>query len=167
MRTVIPSAIAIVAIGCLSSACYNTPTQIGAAMTSPSGFSNELNFVGIGSSVLTRQNVSGAFCPTVQPFSVPFTLNVTAGAVPLTLTAVQFHVTDPFRVQSPPTIFDNASLTRVFGSATTVGTFAVGAFPFVHSFGCGLNGNVILHVSATATDNTGTSHISTMDVPVD
>jgi|SRR5689334_3037447 hypothetical protein len=165
MRTAIPSAIAIVVIGCLSSGCYNTPTAIGAAMTSPSGFSNELNFVGIGSSVLTRQNVTGSVCPTVQPFSVPFTLHVTAGAVPLTLTQVQFHVTDPFSVQSPPTIFDESGLTRRFGSVT-VGSFAVGTFPFVHSFGCGMGGNIILHVSATATDNTGAPHVSTMDVPV-
>jgi|SRR5262245_52561990 len=165
MRTAIPSAIAILVMCCVASACDDGNTTAIGVTTAPSGFQNSLNFVGLGSSVLTRQSVPGFICPAVQPFSVPFTLTVNAGALPLTLSGVQFHVTDPFRVQSPPTIFDEASLTRVFGS-TTVGSFAVGTFPFVHTFGCGLTGNVILQVSTTTTDGSGVSHMSTMDVPV-
>jgi hypothetical protein len=53
----------------------------------------------------------------------------------------------------------------MFGS-TTIGRFGVGTFPFVHPFGCGLNGNIILVVSATTIDTTGASHVSTMQVPV-
>jgi hypothetical protein len=163
MKLDIRSAIAILVLSCGASACYDVPDAT--VSTGPSSFVNRLEFVGVGSGVLTRQIVPNSVCPRVQPFSVPIALNVRANVLPITLTEVRIHATDPFEIQSPITIFDNASLTRNFASAT-VDRFGVRTFPLIHDFGCGMSGNVVVHISATTTDGGGTVRTSMLDVPV-
>ena len=164
MKLDIRSVIAILVLSCGASACDDS-SQVAAVSVAPSGFNNRLEFVGVASGVLTRQVVPNAACPLVQPFSVPIALNVRANAFPVTLSEVRIHATDPFEIQSPLTIFDNASLTRNFASGT-VDRFGARVFPFVHEFGCGMRGTIIVHVSATTVDANGVGRTSMMDVPV-
>ena len=160
MKLDIRSAIVILVLSCGATACYDAPVSTG-----PSSFVNRLDFVGVGTGVLTRQIVPNSVCPRVQPFSVPIALNVRANVLPITVTEVRIHATDPFQIQSPITIFDNASLTRNFASAT-VERFGVRTFPLIHDFGCGMSGNVVVHISATTTDGGGTVRTSMLDLPV-
>jgi hypothetical protein len=163
MKLDIRSVIAILVLSCGASACYDSPTSV--VSVAPSGFTNRAEFVGVGAGVLTRQIVPNSVCPLVQPFSVPIALNVRANGSAITLTEVRIHATDPFEIQSPLTIFDNASLTRNFASAT-VDRFGARTFPFIHTFGCGMSGNVIVHVAATTVDASGVGRTSMLDVPV-
>jgi hypothetical protein len=131
----------------------------------PSAFRNELDFVGLDSTVLVRNSVPQFFCPSIQPFFVPFGVNIRAGALPITFTQLSIQATDPFRNVAPPTIFDSSSLTRTFGS-TSLESFAARTFPFTHAFGCGLSGNIILNVSVTTVDANGSSRVTPLQVPV-
>jgi hypothetical protein len=126
---------------------------------------NRLDFVGLDSDVLTRQSILQPNCPTVPPFSVPFIVNVRAGALPVTLTEVRVQASDAFRIQAPPTIFDSSSLTRNFGSAT-IDSFAARAFPFTFGFGCGLQGIVVLNLAVTTVDSSGASRVTPLAVSV-
>ena len=164
MKLDVRSVIAILVLSCGALACDDN-SQVAAVSVGPSQFINRLDFVGVGSGVLTRQIVPNAACPLVQPFSVPIPLKVRANASPITLSEVRIQATDPFAIQSPLTIFDNASLTRNFASAT-VDRFGARVFPFVHEFGCGMRGNIIVHITATTVDASGAARTSNMDLPV-
>jgi hypothetical protein len=153
MRLSIPTIVVFVTC-CAAAACDDSTVPTG-----PSGFKNELNFVPAG---LPRLAWSIPHpCSSAVP---PFTLNVTAGMVPITLAEIRFQSLDPFRSTAPPTIFDAASLTRQFGSIT-IESFAVRQFPFTYPFGCVIGGTA-LQASVTTTDNGGVSRVQTMQVPV-
>src|SRR5262245_41785683 len=160
MRAGLPSAIAISVLCCAVPACEDADE---AAVTTPTGFSNQLDLVQIAPSPLGRDGIL-AHCPALSPFPVPFVLNVTAGTRPLTLAEVRIQPTNPFGRTSPPTIFDSSSLTSQFGNVT-VGRFDVRQFPFTHPFTCDMRGSMI-GVSVTMTDGTGMNRVSTLQIPV-
>ena len=147
MKLSVASAVAIVVMCCIHSACDDA--DVAVPEDRPSAFGRD----GIP-----------LHCPSVSRFSVPFILNITAGTSPLTLSEVRFQPTNPFGRTSPPTIFDSASLTRRFGSVT-IASFAVGQFPFTRDFSCDMTGSM-LDVSVTTTDGAGMNRVSTVPVPV-
>ena len=111
--------------------CSRRLRRDAAVTGGPSAFKNELGLVAIGSPVLDWSIPRP--CSPVGPVPVPFTLHVTTGASPITLSEVRFQAMDASRSIAPPTIFDASSLTRQFGSITVAG-FGVRHFPFTYPF---------------------------------
>jgi hypothetical protein len=167
MKRSILSAITILSLCCTVAACDDSDSDSRASVVSvgPSAFRNEADFVGLDSSVLVRNSVPQFSCPSIEPFSVPFGVNIRAGTSPITFTQLSIQATDPFRSFSPPTIFDSSSLTRTFGTLS-VDSFDARTFAFKHSFGCGLSGNIVLNVSVTTVDINGTPRVTPLQVPV-
>ena len=163
MRPGLPSAIVIVAVCCVFSACDDSDVAPPTSPTSRPAFVNRLDSVAIVPSAFGRDGVPPV-CPSLSRFSVPFILNVTAGTRPLTLSEVRLQPTNPFGRTSPPTVFDASSLTRRFGSVT-VPSFVARQFSFTHDLTCDMRGSM-LEVSVTMTDGTGMNRVSTMQVPV-
>jgi hypothetical protein len=155
MRRHFACALAILIAGIVVAGCDSDDT----VATEPTAFKNELDMV-IVPSVL---GLSG--CPSATPLTVPFVLNVTAGTQPLILSEVRIQPTNPFGRTSPPTVFDSASLTRRFGSAT-IDRFGVRQFHFTHDFWCAVGGDLGLGVWVTTTDGSGLQRVSRMQVPV-
>ena len=157
MRLSIPAI--TICMTCLAAAACDDDAAVTGG---PSAFKNELGLVAIGSPVLDWSIPRP--CSPVGPVPVPFTLHVTTGASPITLSEVRFQAMDASRSIAPPTIFDASSLTRQFGSITVAG-FGVRHFPFTYPFGC-IVGGTIVQTSVTITDTGGVSRVQTMQVPV-
>lgn len=177
MRTGLTSLIVVVTLGGVLSACYDA--DFSAIPSAPSRFTNFGNAGGVAGfaspslvvAAGTFQGCSPAPLPNTSfvPFSslsVPFTVNVPTGAVPVTLSEVRVHATGSSIVPGAPLVFDSAFLAREFGTAT-IASFAVGSFPlaFPFPYGCG-NANVMLHVSTRTVDGNGLVRINDLEAPV-
>ena len=177
MRTGLTSLIVVVILGGVLSACYDA--DFAANPSAPSAFTNFGNVTGPGSlaspslvvAAGTFQGCSPAPLPNTSfvPFSslsVPFTVSVPTGAVPVTLSEVRVHATGPAIVASAPLVFDTAFLTREFGTVT-VSSFNVGSFPlaFPFPYGCG-NANAVLHVNTRTVDGNGLVRINDLEAPI-
>jgi hypothetical protein len=157
---------ALALICCSLAACDDNDT---AEITGPSRFRNEAQFVGVTSlvpAVVVSPGVPLLNCPGPLPGTLPLTVSVSAGAPALTLSEVRIFANDPFRSQTPPTIFDTSGLTRQFASAS-IASFTTRQFPFTHAFDCGIGISPVLFVSVTTTEQiTGLRHTSSLQVPV-
>jgi len=158
------SVLVLLATSCLLSACdglrvaivVSGPSTVILASSDP---------VRIGSDAIVRQSIPQHVCPSEQPFSVPFSLNVTAGDSPVTLSEVRMRAVGAQRDESPETILNYASLTRRFGTAT-VASHRARDFSFSHEFGCFVSGAIVLHLAVTTTDDDGAQRVSALEVPV-
>lgn len=160
MRPAAPSALALLAVCSLLSACDDADSTV---TTSPTAFKNQLDVVSIIPDQ-ARADRSLLRCPTASPVTMPFILNVTAGTSPVTLMEVRVQPTNPFGRTEPPTIFDSSSLTRQFGNVT-VDSFDVRQFAFVQDVRCDMRGS-LLGVSVTTRDGSGRSRMSALQLPV-
>jgi len=165
--------LAVLPIGALALICCSLAAcddNDAAGVSAPSKFRNGLQFVGATAALPAVAVVPGVpllNCPGPLPGTLPLTLSVSAGASALTLSEVRIHANDPFRSQAPPTIFDSASLTRQFASAS-IARFTTRQFPFTHAFDCAIGVNPVLFVSVTTTDQiTGLRHKSSIHVAVE
>ena len=158
------SVLVLLAAGCLLSACdglrvaivVSGPSTVILASSDP---------VRLGSGEIVRHSVPQNACPSDQPFSVPFNLNVTAGESPVTVSEVRMRSVDAQRHESPETVLNSASLTRRFGTVT-VASHGARDFSFSHEFGCFVSGAIVLHLAVTTTDGDGAQRVSALEVPV-
>jgi hypothetical protein len=145
---------------CLFSACDGFIVISSAPSVVPA----TVAFVEVSPASLSWSHFPGHTCAVVSPVAVPFSINVTAGTSPVTVSEVRFHSTDPFRNIASPTIYDSASLSRKFGTAT-VAAFGYRAFGFTHTFPC-VRGGVVLYIRVTTTDGSGVARQSSHQVPM-
>lgn len=164
MRQRSRSVLVLLATSCLLSACDGLRVAIIVSGPSTVVVANS-NSVRLASGDIVRQSVPQNVCPSAQPFAVPFTLNVTAGDSPVTLSEVRMRAVDTRHNESPETILNYASLTRRFGTAT-VASHGARDFSFSHEFGCFVSGAIVLHLAVTTTDDDGAQRMSALEVPV-
>ena len=164
MRQRSRSLLVLLATSCLLSACDGLRVAIIVSGPSTVVVASS-DSVGLGSGEIVRHSVPQNVCPSAQPFSVPFSLNVTAADSPVTLSEVRMRSVDAQRNESPETILDYASLTRRFGSAT-VASHRARDFSFSHEFGCFVSGAIVLHLAVTTRDGDGAQRVSALEVPV-
>jgi hypothetical protein len=145
---------------CLFSACDGFIVISSAPSVVPA----TLAFVEVSPASLSRSLFPGQTCAVLSPVAVPFSVNVTAGTSPVTVSEVRFHSSDPFRSVASPTLYDSTSLSRKFGNAT-VASFGYRTFGFTHTFPC-VTGGVVLYIWVTTTDGSGVARQSAHQVPM-
>jgi hypothetical protein len=142
---------ALIAASCGDSNLPTTPTTFGIAGSSSSSSNVSISAL---SDNIVAQPVPRAFCPTVSPFVVPFTVIVnTNGATGVVVTSLNMQFTDLAGTHQPSVTVPMPVPIQEFGTELTNARDL--RFPLSLGIGCGVGRSGVILVSFDAADRRG------------